>query len=105
MNKRLDNIVSILEKHKGENVEVFDLKDTDYMTEYVVVASSLGERHTEALLTHLKKDLNGSEEFLHVDATGEWIAIDLGDILVHIMIPTQREKYDLDKFLNEVKSK
>lgn len=102
MNPRIEKISHVLDMNKAENIEVFDLLDTDYFADYVVIATSLGERHTFALLDHLKRGLKGSEDFLAIDESGDWIAIDLGDILIHILTPNYRSIYDLESFLREI---
>ena len=88
--------------NKAENIEVFDLQGSDYFADYVVIATSLGERHTFALLDHLKRGLKPDEEFLAIDESGDWIAIDLGDILIHVLTPNYRNIYDLESFLREI---
>lgn len=105
MNPRIEKISAILDQNKAEAIEVFDLKEGDYFADYVVIASSLGERHTLALLDHLKKGLKPDEKFLYVDESGDWVAIDLGDILIHILTPQYRIKYDLESFLNEISAR
>jgi ribosome-associated protein len=102
MNPRIEKISHVLDMNKAENIEVFDLQGSDYFADYVVIATSLGERHTFALLDHLKRGLKGSEEFLAVDESGDWIAIDLGDILIHVLTPQYRSIYDLESFLREI---
>ena len=102
MKERIDNITSILDKHKAENIEVFDLTNKDYIVDQAIIASSLGQKHTLALLDHLKKELKPSEKFNYVDESGDWVVIDLGDILIHIMTPEYRIKYDLESFLNDI---
>ncbi len=102
MQKRIEKIVEVLDKNKAEAIEVFDLKDRDYFVDYVIIATSLGERHTEALLDHLKRGLKPEEEFLGVDVSGDWIVADLGDLLIHIMTTEYRNKYDLESFLSEL---
>ena len=105
MNPRIEKISHILDMNKAEAIEVFDLKGGEYFADYVIIASSLGERHTLALLDHLKKGLKPEEQFLGVDESGDWIAVDLGDILIHIMTPQYRSKYDLESFLSELAAK
>lgn len=102
MNPRIEKISQVLDMNKAENIEVFDLKGSDYFADYVVIATSLGERHTFALLDHLKRGLKPDEQFLAVDESGDWIAIDLGDILIHILTPHYRNIYDLESFLREI---
>jgi len=105
LQERIENISAVLDKNKAENIEVFDLKDSDYMSDAVIIASALSKRHTEALLDYMKKELKPQEEFLHTDISEEWIVVDLGDILVHIMTPEYRNKYDIESFLSQLKSK
>jgi len=102
MEKRIEKISASLDKNKAESIEVFDLRDQDYFVDQVVIATSLNPRHTEALLNYLKNDLKPEEEFLGTDISDEWIVADLGDILIHIMTPEYRVKYNMEEFLNEV---
>ena len=102
MNTRIEKITSVLDTNKAESIEVFDLREKNYFVEYAIIASSLGSRHTTALLDHLKKGLKPDESFNNVDESGDWIVIDLGDILIHIMTPEYRVKYDMEKFLSDL---
>lgn len=102
MTNRIENIVDVLDKNKAEGIEVFDLREKNYFVDYAIIASSLGTKHTLALLDHLKKDLKPAEKFNHVDESGEWVVVDLGDILIHIMTPEYRMRYDMESFLSEL---
>ena len=101
---RTNKIISIIDKNKGENIEVFNLVDSDYFVDEVIIATGLNERHNEALLTFLKEGLKPDEEFLNVEISDGWIVIDLGDILIHIMIEEYRKLYNLEDFLKELKT-
>lgn len=101
--QRIENIVQILDEKKAEEIEVFNLDDADYIADRVVIANSLNLKHTQALFEHLKSELRPKgEEFMHADMSDEWIVADLGDILVHIMIPEYRQRYSLETFLSEL---
>ena len=102
MKNRIEKITSTLDLNKAESIEVFDLSKKNYFVDYAIIASSLGSRHTEALLDHLKNALKPEETFNNVDLSGDWIVVDLGDILIHIMTPEYRIKYDMEKFLGEL---
>jgi len=99
MQKRIEKIIETLDKHKAEGIEAFDLRDKNYFVDYAIIASSLGVKHTAALLDHLKNELKPEETFNYVDESGDWIVADLGDILIHIMTPEYRVKYDMESFL------
>lgn len=100
MNNRIQTITDVLDTNKAEAIEVFDLKGKDYFVDYAIIASSLGVKHTTALLDHLKKELKPAEHFNNVDESGDWVVIDLGDVLIHVMTPEYRVKYDMESFLN-----
>ncbi len=104
MQDRIQKIVDTLDKNKAESIEVFDLRDKNYFVDYAIIASSLGQKHTAALLDHLKTDLKPAENFNNVDVSGDWVVVDLGDILIHIMTPEYRVKYDMETFLSELGS-
>jgi nicotinate-nucleotide adenylyltransferase len=101
--ERIENIVKVLDEKKAEEIEVFNLEEADYIADRVVIANSLNLKHTQALFTHLKEELKPlGETFMHADTSDEWIVADLGDILVHIMIPEYRQRYSLETFLSEL---
>jgi ribosome-associated protein len=99
MQTRIEAITKVLDTNKAEAIEVFNVQERDYFVDSVIIASSLGQKHTLALLDHLKKELKPQEYFNNVDETGDWVVIDLGDILIHIMTPEYRIKYDMESFL------
>lgn len=103
IDERVENIVKILDDNKAEEIEVFNLDNADYIAQRVVIANSLNNKHTLALADHLKKGLKASgDAILASDMSDEWVVADLGDILIHIMIPEYRQRYSLEKFLSEL---
>jgi nicotinate-nucleotide adenylyltransferase len=101
--ERIENIVNLLDEKKAEEIEVFNLDDADYIAKRVVIANSLNGKHTLALFDHLKRELKSQgEDLIASDATDEWAVADLGDILIHIMIPEYRQRYSLETFLSEL---
>ncbi len=105
IDKRAKRIKEVIEEKKGENVEIIDTSGGDYFVDRVVIATSLSDKHTAALLDTLKEKLKPEgEEFLKVQEGEEWIVIDLGDILVHLMTEAYRQKYQIEEFLKELMS-
>ncbi len=104
MNERIEKIVALLDEKKGEDIEVFNLEDSDYIAKAVILVNSLGGKHTSALYDNLRvafKDFG--EKILATDESDDWIVIDLGDILIHIMTPQYRMRYSIEEFLKELK--
>lgn len=103
MEKRIQNIVKILDEKKGEDIEVFDTRDKNYMVDFVVVTTTLNAKHAFSLQDELKIKLKPlGEEFLRIDEDDNWTVVDLGDIMVHLISQNYREKYHLDDFLAEI---
>lgn len=106
MNTRLEDIKTILNDKKAENIEIFDLTSKNYLVDYVVIATTLNSKHAFALLDYLKIGLKPKgEEFLRVDEDDEWTIIDLGDMFIHLMSEKYRNKYSLEEFLSEIATK
>jgi len=101
--ERVENIVHILDDKKADEIEVFNLEDADYIAKRVIIANSLNGKHTLALFDHLKVGLKAhGDAILASDTSDDWVVADLGDILIHIMIPEYRQRYSLEQFLNEL---
>ncbi|EJF05848.1 uncharacterized Iojap-like protein [Thiovulum sp. ES] len=105
MKERIEKIAKILDENKGENIESFDLFESDYFVDGVVIATGLNEKHNEALLDFLKTGLKPEEEFLHVEVSDGWVVADLGDVLIHLMTEEYRKLYKLEDFLQEFEAR
>jgi len=105
LENRIKNIVKILDTNKAENIDTIDLSKNNYITDMVVIATALNTRHSLSLLTHLKDELRPlGEEFIRIEEDGEWSVIDMGDIIIHIMTQSHRDKYTLEDFLANMKA-
>jgi ribosome-associated protein len=104
LEQRIERIVNFLNEKKAENIETIDLKGKGYIVDTVIIATALNNKHSIALLNYLRETLKPlGEEFVRVEEDGEWSIIDMGDVLIHIMTQTHREKYNLEDFLKDVK--
>ena len=106
MQDRIDKIVKILDVKKAENIEIIDMQGRDYLSKFVIVATTLAARHGAALLDDLKSELKPvGENFLGVESSEDWTVIDLGDIMIHLMSEVYRAKYNIEEFLKELNAK
>jgi len=102
MEQRIKKIVDVLDSKKAEDIEVFDLTGKGYITNQVIIATALNNKHSLALLSHLKEELKpAGEEFVRTEEDGDWTIVDLGDIVIHIMTQEYRDRYTLDDFVKE----
>lgn len=98
---RIQIITKLLEDKKGEDIELFDLRGKDYITDFVIIVTALVGKHSYALLDTLKTELKAKGEiFYGTDEESEdWIIADLGDIMIHIFTENHRKKFNLEEFL------
>lgn len=106
MNNRLELIKKLLDEKKAENIEIIDLSKSEYIVDFVIIATTLNSKHGFALLDYLKTQLKPmGEEFLRVDEDDDWTICDMGDLFIHLMSEKYREKYSIEEFLQEMKNK
>lgn len=105
MKERLEYIKNLLDSKKAEDIAIFDLSNTSYITKFVIIATSLANKHSFALLDMLKTELKAKgESFYSTDEeSGDWIIADLGDIMIHIFTQNHRKKFNLEEFLTNYK--
>jgi len=103
--QRIENIKSALDEKKANDIEVIDLQGKNYIVDYVIISTSLNQKHSIALVESLKDTLKPlGEEFLRVDEDENWSIIDLGDMLIHIMTDEYRQRYNLEEFLSKIQN-
>ena len=93
-------VVDALEDIKGRDIEVYDTARMPSMFERVVIASGDSTRQVKALADSVRdkvKEGGGRVYGVEGEAGGEWVLVDLGDVVVHIMHPTVREFYNLEE--------
>lgn len=102
--RRISAITQILDEKKGENIELFDMRQDGYFVDFVILATTMGEKHAQSLIDELKTRLKAlNEDFLNIQSSEEWSVLDLGDILIHLLSQSYREKYKIEELLNELK--
>jgi ribosome-associated protein len=98
-------VVDALEDVKAQDIQVFDTTPITTLFDRVVVASGTSNRQTRALAksVHDKVREAGAPVLsLEGTDTGEWVLVDLGDVVVHIMQPVTRDHYRLEDIWGEV---
>lgn len=100
LRKKQRLVVDALEDIKGRDIVVFDTARMPSMFERVVIASGDSTRQVKALADNVQEKLreNGERVYgVEGEASGEWVLVDLGDVVVHIMHPTVRAFYNLEE--------
>jgi ribosome-associated protein len=93
-------IVDSLEDIKAFDITVIDVRKKTTIADFMIIASANSNRQTRALARHLKdklKEIGKNIYNIEGDSDGEWVLVDLDDVLVHIMLPTSRAYYNLEQ--------
>ena len=93
-------VVTALEDIKGEDIEVINTTKLTSLFDRIVVATGSSNRQVKALArsVHDKvKEAGGEVVGMEGEESGEWVLVDLGDIVVHVMQPAVRAHYNLEE--------
>lgn len=92
--------LAALDDGKGNDIKVIDVRDKTNITDYMVIASGTSDRHVASLADRVVERMK-QNHFLPLgvegEDTGEWVLVDLGDAIIHVMKPQTREFYQLEK--------
>ena len=93
-------VIDALEEVKAQNLVVLDVRGVASFTDLMVIASGTSTRHVKALADKVIEScrlagvrplgVEGAQE-------AEWVLVDLGDLVLHVMLPQTREFYNLEK--------
>jgi ribosome-associated protein len=100
-----DEVVLALEDRKARDIVTIDVSRTSTVTDFMVIASGTSNRHVKALIDQvIERSKGAGVTLLGVEGrdSGEWVLLDLGDVIVHVMQPTAREFYDLERLWGEL---
>ena len=97
-------VIDAIEDIKGFDITVMDVRKLTNLTNYMIVASATSSRQAKAIADNVREkikekgyDIRGTEG----EKEGEWVLVDLNDIVVHIMVPATRAYYNLEQLWTE----
>ena len=93
-------VVDALEDVKATDIEVINVTKLTSLFDRVIIASGSSNRQTRALANNVVvkvKEAGGEVLSTEGEDTGEWVLVDLGDVVVHVMLPRVREFYALER--------
>ena len=97
-------VIEALEDVKATNIKVIDVRDRTSVTDVMIIASANNTRQIKALVNSVveKAKAAGVQPFgVEGVEHAEWALVDLGDVVVHIMQPSIRDFYNLEKLWGE----
>lgn len=92
--------LAALDDGKGNDIKVIDVRGKTSITDYMVIASGTSDRHVVSLADRVverAKENHCPPLGVEGENTGEWVLVDLGDAIIHVMKPQTREFYQLEK--------
>ena len=98
-------VVDALEALKGKDIMTLDVSRMTSITDLMVIASGTSSRHVSALADNVVEEAkHAGVQPLGVEGrqAQDWVLVDLGDVVVHVMTADAREHYDLERLWSEL---
>ncbi|MDP2120224.1 MAG: ribosome silencing factor [Hoeflea sp.] len=98
--RQLHQVRESLADSKAEDIVIIDIAGKSALGDHMVVASGRSNRHVAAICDHLMselKDAGFGVPRVEGLATGDWVLIDAGDVIIHVFRPEIREFYNIEK--------
>jgi ribosome-associated protein len=101
-------VIDAIEDIKGFDISVMDVRKLTNITNFMIVASATSSRQAKAIADNVREKIK--EKGYAIRSTegekdGEWVLVDLEDIVVHIMVPATRAYYNLEQLWSETESR
>jgi ribosome-associated protein len=93
-------VVTALEDLKAQDIQILDVRGMTSITDLMIVASGTSDRHIKALADNVVEEVkkHGQQPIgVEGESSREWVLVDLGDIILHVMHPQTRAFYNLEK--------
>ncbi len=93
-------VTTAMDDMKAQEVQVLDVRGKSTITDLMVIATGTSTRHVKSIAENVAlKAKNAGEQPLGTEGErdSEWMLVDLNDIIVHVMTPTTRDFYNLEK--------
>ena len=93
-------VISALDDIKARDIQAIDVRKVTSIADWIIVASADSARQTKALARHVRDRLkeNGSSIVgVEGEESGDWILVDAGDVIAHVMQPAVRSYYNLEE--------
>ena len=99
-------VITALEDIKAHDIQAIDVRKLTSLFDWIVVASADSARQGKALARHLRDSLKEAGSSIigtEGEDGGEWILVDAGDVVAHVMQPAVRVHYNLEELWGEGK--
>lgn len=96
----MDLVSRALDDLKGVNAVTLDVRELSNVMDYMIICSGTSSRHVKSLADNVSRMAKAAGQMplgVEGEDAGEWVLVDLGDVVVHVMQPATRDFYDLER--------
>jgi len=96
----MDLVTRALDDLKGVNQVSLDVRELSNVMDYLIICSGTSSRHVKSLADNVSRMAKAAGHMpmgVEGEDAGEWVLVDLGDVVVHVMQPATRDFYDLER--------
>lgn len=96
-------VVDKADDMKATDIVTLDVRDKSSITDFMVLCTGNSKRHVSSIAEHVADEAraaNVNTLGMEGENEGEWVVLDLGDVMLHIMQEEQRQLYQLEKLWN-----
>jgi len=100
----LDFVLDKIDDLKAKDVLTFDVAETSSITDYMVVCSGTSKKHVQSIADHVLMEAKQTKDpALGYEGMeeGEWVLVDMGPVVLHVMQDATRDFYQLEKLWQE----
>ena len=93
-------VIAAMEDIKAHDIQAIDVREVTAIFDWIVVASADSARQTKALARHVRERLKEAGSAIvgvEGEESGEWVLVDAGDVVAHVMQPAVRSYYNLEE--------
>lgn len=98
--KIVELVIDALEDMKAVDIKTIDVTDRSNVTDFMIIATGTSRRHVKSAAENVQvvlKDNGLQPKGTEGTDASEWVLVDIGDVVVHVMMPDTRDFYDLEK--------